>query len=81
MDIGLPGMSGNEATACLKTDPATRNIPVVVQTAWNDGIHTNRALEAGAAEILHKPMDVKVLLDVLRKYLSAGNETTRDAAA
>ena len=81
MDLGLPQMSGSEAIACLKMDPASRDIPVVVQTAWNDDIHTNRALEAGAAEILHKPIDVKTLLDVLRKYLSAGYGSTSDAAA
>ena len=50
MDLGLPGMSGDEAIGCLKTDPATRDIPVVVQTAWNAGTHTNNALEAGADE-------------------------------
>src|SRR5206468_6306948 len=62
MDLGLPGMSGDEAIGCLKTDPATRDIPVVVQTAWNAGTHTNNALEAGAAEVLHKPIEVQYCL-------------------
>ena len=81
MDLGLPGMSGDEAIAFLKSDPAIRDIPVIVQTAWNAGIHTNRALEAGAAEILHKPIDVTRLRDILQKYLCAENGATAETPA
>jgi two-component system cell cycle response regulator DivK len=72
MDLGLPGMSGDEATAHLKAQPSTRDIPVVVQTAYTTGEHTHRALETGAAEVLYKPIDLMTLREVLRKYLSAG---------
>jgi CheY-like chemotaxis protein len=81
MDLGLPEMTGDKATACLKANPATRDIPVVVQTAWNDSKHTDRALEAGAAEVLYKPVEIKIFLDVLRRYLSVGHEGTSHAAA
>jgi CheY-like chemotaxis protein len=53
----------------------------VVQTAWNTGIHTNRAVAAGAEEILHKPVDVTMLLSVLRKYLSAENRAMTEVSA
>jgi CheY-like chemotaxis protein len=68
MDLSLPEMSGQEATAYLKAQASTRDIPVVVQTA-----HTtidDQVLESGATEILHKPIDFKTLQNVLRKYLS-----------
>jgi CheY-like chemotaxis protein len=68
MDLSLPEMSGQEATAYLKAQVSTRDIPVVVQTA-----HTtidDQVLESGATEILHKPIDFKTLQNVLRKYLS-----------
>jgi CheY-like chemotaxis protein len=68
MDLSLPEMSGQEATAYLKAQASTRDIPVVVQTA-----HTtidDQVLESGATEILHKPIDFKTLHNVLRKYLS-----------
>jgi CheY-like chemotaxis protein len=81
MDIGLPGMTGDKATACLKANPVTKHIPIVVQTAWHDSKHTERALEAGAAEILYKPVAIKIILDVLHKYLSAGHKGTSAAAA
>ena len=54
MDLGMPAGTGDEAIASLKADPATRNIPVIVLTAFLHGGVRNRAIAAGAAEILHK---------------------------
>src|SRR5881409_1759641 len=66
MDLGLPGITGDEATARLKAHPSTRNIPVVINTAFNVGAYTNRALDAGAVEILHKPLELSTLQDVMQ---------------
>jgi len=75
MDLRLPGMNGDEATARLKRNLSTRNIPMVISTAWttmcNIGDRVDRALEAGAEEILYKPLQLTVLRDVLRTYLLA----------
>jgi CheY-like chemotaxis protein len=79
MDLGLPEMSGDEAMARLKMHPSTRDIPVVVQTAYCSGNMTHCAIEAGAKEILHKPIDLNQLHAVLHEYLPA--ETTKLAAA
>ena len=73
MDLSLPEMNGDEATARLKRNVSTRNIPVVINTAWsmscNVGDRADRALDAGAEEILHKPFHLTTLGDVLRTYL------------
>ena len=71
MDFRLPAMTGAETTARLKANPSTRDIPVLVITAYGAGIDTRHALDAGAAEILHKPIDVTTLSNVLRRYLPA----------
>jgi CheY-like chemotaxis protein len=71
MDIRMPGMHGDDATACLKANPSTRDIPVLVVTAYGAGIDTRRAVAAGAAEILHKPLDLTTLPNVLHRYLSS----------
>jgi CheY-like chemotaxis protein len=75
MDLRLPGMNGDEAMVHLKRNLSTRNIPVVISTAWttacNVGDRANRALEAGAEEILYKPFHLTMLRDVLRTYLLA----------
>jgi len=75
MDVRLPGMNGDEVTARLKTNRATRNIPVVINTGWTTACNVeariDRALNAGAAEILYKPLQFPMLRDVLRTYLTA----------
>ena len=73
MDVRLPGMNGDEVTARLKANRFTRNIPVVINTGWttacNIEARIDRALNAGAAEILYKPLQFPMLRDVLRAYL------------
>ena len=73
MDLGLPEMSGDKATAHIKEDPATKHIPVVVQTAFGSGPLAIRAIEAGAAEIMHKPISIADIQKLLSKYLSGGD--------
>lgn len=71
MDLGLPGITGDEATARLKADASTRNIPVIVNTGFHRGsLLVQRAIAAGAAVILHKPTPLKVFQQVARQYLS-----------
>ena len=75
MDLSLPGMNGDEATARLKRNASTRHIPVVINTSWtttcNVGDRATRALDAWAEEILYKPFHLTMLRDVLRTYLLA----------
>jgi two-component system cell cycle response regulator DivK len=72
MDLGLPGITGDEATARLKADPSTRDIPVIVNTAFPQRASlVDRAIAAGAAEILHKPTNLTALQEVVRRYLSS----------
>ena len=75
IDVRLPGMNGDDVTARLKSNRATRNIPVVINTGWTTACNVeervNRALIAGAAEILYKPLQFPMLRDVLRTYLLA----------
>jgi CheY-like chemotaxis protein len=69
MDLNLPGMSGEEATTCLKANPATKEIPVLINTGFIAGTETTRVLKAGASEILHKPLNLLTLREVLYRYL------------
>ena len=72
MDLGLPEITGDEATARLKADPSTRDIPVIVNTAFHrESSLVKCAIVAGAAEILYKPTPLKVFEEVARRYLSS----------
>lgn len=70
MDICLPEMTGDEITSRLKANPATRDIPVIIITALQELGVTNRALDAGAAEILRKPFSLTMLRGILDRYLA-----------
>jgi CheY-like chemotaxis protein len=76
MDLGLPELSGDQATAQIKANEKTKQIPVVIQTAFGIGSSAQRAIDAGAAEILHKPIAISAILATLKKYLSAGLNTS-----
>ncbi len=71
MDLSIPKMTGDEVTARIKADPATQNIPIVVNTAYHKGVFVERAIAAGAVEILYKPTELKVFLDTIRRHLCA----------
>ena len=69
MDLGLPGITGDVATARLKANPLTRHIPVLVNTAFHKGELVNQAIAAGAAEILYKPIAFGEIQKVIHRYL------------
>ena len=73
MDVCLPEMNGDEVTKRLKWNMSTRNIPVVINTEWTTTFNVeeriNRALTAGAEEILYRPIQFPILRHVLRTYL------------
>jgi signal transduction histidine kinase/CheY-like chemotaxis protein len=71
LDIMMPGMDGWEAMSRLKSDPATRDIPLIVVS-----IVDNKELgfRLGADEYLVKPIDKEVLLQTLRRFEGRGRK-------
>lgn len=69
MDLLMPRMSGDEATALLKAKPPTKDIPIVICTALSQGSQTTAALKAGAEEILHKPIGISAIRGALQRYI------------
>ena len=65
VDLGLPGLRGEDVLARLHSDPATAGIPVVVVSANAQPGRAKQLLEAGAAEYLTKPLDVDRLIELL----------------
>ncbi len=69
MDLGLPKMGGDEATVRIKSNPTTKDIPIVIQTAFGKGPSAERAMGAGAVDIMHKPINVADIQAMLKKHL------------
>ncbi|WP_121357356.1 response regulator [Flavisolibacter nicotianae] len=68
LDMMMPGMDGYQALSILKTEPDLAEIPVFAVTAQAMVGDRERCLEAGADEYISKPVDVDVLLSLLKAH-------------
>lgn len=55
-DVLMPVLDGIELVRRLKSDSATRDIPIIVVAAWHQ--RRNLALAAGADDFVDKPFDL-----------------------
>ncbi|MEO5568511.1 MAG: response regulator [Gemmatimonadaceae bacterium] len=70
MDIQLPGMDGLQATALLKADEATRQIPVIALTALAMKGDEERIRAAGCDGYIAKPLSYKEFLATVSSHLA-----------
>jgi two-component system cell cycle response regulator DivK len=69
MDIQLPVMDGYEATRRLKSDPATKSIPIIVVTSYALSGDEGKARAAGCDAYVTKPYSPKQLLAKVKEFL------------
>jgi len=69
LDLQLPGLDGVTLARQLKTDPATREIPVLAMTAYARLEDQERAMAAGCDGYLRKPIDTQALLQTVARHL------------
>jgi DNA-binding response OmpR family regulator len=62
LDLMLPEMDGYQVCETLKTDPNTKEIPVIVLTALDTGADFEKALEKKADWYIAKPFEAQHLL-------------------
>jgi two-component system, cell cycle response regulator DivK len=67
MDFTIPLLDGLCATAQIKGDPDTRDIPVVLLTAHTYGSVGRRAREVGCDAFIAKPCEPRRVLEEVRK--------------
>lgn len=72
MDLSIPVLDGISATEALKSDSATRDIPVVLLTAHSYGSVGRRALDAGCDGFVSKPCDPRRVLREVEHRIGAG---------
>jgi len=68
-DLYLPDMNAVDATIILKQDPTTSGIPIVVLTAMTLGEWKTKALKAGVAKYLIKPITPPELTEAVRTLI------------
>jgi two-component system, cell cycle response regulator DivK len=69
MDIHLPGMSGIEALAALRANPATQHIPVMAVTASVMPQDRQMVTNAGFDGYQSKPINVKEFVAAVKELL------------
>ena len=77
MDIQLPGMSGLNATAEIKSDDDEniRDIPIIAVTAYATTNDEARARSAGCESYVAKPVSVYKLLEMVTGFIGlAGSD-------
>jgi diguanylate cyclase (GGDEF)-like protein len=77
LDAVMPGMDGHAVCKALQTSPETRDIPVVFVTALTAPEDETRALDAGAADFISKPVNAAVVRARVRTQLMVKRQ--RDA--
>lgn len=69
MDMMMPGMDGYEAIPRIKLNHQYQHLPVIAVTAQAMAGDKEKALAAGADDYIPKPVDVDLLLEILKHHL------------
>jgi PAS domain S-box-containing protein len=70
LDLNLPDLPGHEVLARLRSDPLTREIPVIVISADATQGQIERLMRAGARSYLTKPINVSGFLAAIDSIIS-----------
>ncbi|MBS3733816.1 MAG: response regulator [Phycisphaerae bacterium] len=69
LDIMMPRMSGFEVCRKLKSDPDTRDIPIIMVTALNELGDIEQGVDSGTDDFISKPVNRLELLTRVKSLL------------
>ena len=75
MDIMMPVMDGREATRRIRSNPETKDIPILAITALSQESDLNECIEAGCNGYVQKPFDYKDLQEKIQALLDPCRDT------
>ncbi len=70
LDIMMPDMDGWQVLMRLKSDEATRDIPVVIFTAYEVTRGGEGVIQRGAVGLVQKPFEPEELIDIVRRNVA-----------
>ena len=69
MDLMMPKMDGATAIWHIKQNESTKEIPIILLSAYVKGDQAKRALDCGAEELISKSLILTDLIDKVNHYL------------
>jgi len=70
LDVMMPGMTGHQVCAQLKSEPDLQRIPVIFVTALSEETDEMRGFELGAVDYITKPYGAAIVKARVRTHLS-----------
>ncbi len=77
LDIMMPVMDGYEVCWRLKSNPKTRDIPVIFVTAMCESTDEQKGLDLGAVDYISKPFVMPILKARVRNHLELKHKTDK----
>jgi uncharacterized protein (TIGR02266 family) len=71
-DLNMPGLDGTELCRTIKTDSDLRDLPVVIMLRGDNEKDSQRAVRAGADDMLCKPLSREALIQTVNHFLESG---------
>lgn len=71
LDINLPGISGFELLAAMKSDPTYKMLPVIIISAEEEDETLAKCFDLGASDYIKKPIHHEILKARVRSVISA----------
>lgn len=69
LDIMMPNIDGFTVLNKIKNTPETKEIPVIFITAKNDENLKEQAINAGASDLIFKPIDVNRVIEIVKQAI------------
>lgn len=77
LDVMLPGENGLDVCRKIKSNPDTKNTPVIILSAKGEEIDVVLGLELGADDYVPKPFSPKILFSRIKAVLRRGTEVEK----